>query len=78
MSARPRFQAVCLVCYHCELTVPTTKRNAERAATSHVNAYKHNVTVLRVKETPDAGPSCVSSETAYGRTVAYPFALKVF
>lgn len=43
--------AFCLVC--CgggkNLTQPTSKKNAEKAATGHMNAYGHAVTVLDAK-----------------------------
>ena len=48
VTKREKFQAVCLVCYTCELTKPVGKREAERACTSHQNAYGHNVTILTI------------------------------
>lgn len=45
---KPTFQAFCLVCYTCELTRPVSKRKAERAATGHLKAYGHKVTILPV------------------------------
>jgi hypothetical protein len=47
MSA-PKYRAICLTCYTCELTPPVSKRAAERAATSHLGAYGHNVTIQQV------------------------------
>jgi hypothetical protein len=40
-----KFRAVCFVCYSCHLTQPVGKREAEREAVSHMNAYKHNTSV---------------------------------
>ena len=42
---RPKYQAVCYQCYTCHLTQPTTKKAANMAATSHMNAYHHQVGV---------------------------------
>ena len=43
-----KYQAICLVCYTCHLTQPVGKREAEREATSHMNAYGHSVTIQPV------------------------------
>ena len=45
-----KYKAVCLVCYTCELTKLVGKREAERAATGHMNAYGHTVVVLEHKK----------------------------
>ena len=50
-----KFKAVCLVCYTCDLTKPVGKREAERAATGHMNAYSHQVTILEVRQ-PEVSP----------------------
>lgn len=50
-----KFRAVCLVCYTCDLTAPVGKREAERAATAHMNAYAHEVTLLEVRQ-PEVAP----------------------
>ena len=50
-----KFKAVCLVCYTCDLTKPVGKREAERAATGHMNAYSHQVTILEVRQ-PELSP----------------------
>ena len=84
---RPKYQAVCYQCYTCCLTPPTTKKAANLAATSHLNAYHHQVGIQEVKavantsKCSEAAPPIVeyaSSETAYGRTVPASFAIKVF
>lgn len=43
-----KYRAVCLQCYTCHLTPPVSKRDAERAATSHMTTYQHPVTLQRV------------------------------
>ena len=43
-----KFQAVFFQCYTCHLTKPVGKREAERAATSHMNAYGHSTSVQSV------------------------------
>ena len=47
-----RYKAVCLRCYTYDLTGPVGKREAERAATGHMNAYHHDVTILPVPKRP--------------------------
>jgi hypothetical protein len=44
-----KYQAVCAVCYTCVIATTTSRRDADCAATSHMNAYGHNVTVLPPK-----------------------------
>ena len=47
--SQPKYQAVCLTCYTCMLNPkPVGKREAERTATSHMNAYQHPVTIQKV------------------------------
>jgi hypothetical protein len=49
-----KYQAVCLVCYTCTLNPkPVSKREAERTATGHMNAYGHNVTILKTEASND-------------------------
>jgi hypothetical protein len=46
--SRKTYTPCCLVCYTCHLTPkPVGKREAERIATGHMNAYGHEV-VLQV------------------------------
>lgn len=40
-----KYQAVCLVCYTCVLGRNLGKREADRIAVSHMNAYQHATTV---------------------------------
>jgi hypothetical protein len=39
------YQVVCLVCYTCVIATCTSKRDADRAAVGHMNAYGHDVTI---------------------------------
>ena len=45
MAAKKVYQAVCSVCYTCVLETGS-KKDCERAATGHMNAYQHDVTIL--------------------------------
>jgi hypothetical protein len=50
MPTKPtKFRAVCFVCYTCHLSQPVGKREAERIACSHMNAYGHNTSVQSVE-----------------------------
>jgi hypothetical protein len=55
--AKPKrtFEAVCDRCYTCVLYSGPSIRAAERVATSHINTYGHNVTILRPADVPAAG-----------------------
>ncbi len=44
-----KYRAICLQCYTCYLTPPVSKKQAEREAVSHMNAYKHQTSVQPVK-----------------------------
>ena len=48
MAKKSMYQAVCAVCYTC-IIQEGTKKDCERAATSHINAYQHDVSVLEKK-----------------------------
>lgn len=55
--AQPTYMPCCLVCYTCALSPrPVGKREAERIATAHQNAYQHDVTILP-KERAHAHPA---------------------
>lgn len=43
---KPIYQAVCAVCYTCVIAESAKKRDVERAATSHMGAYQHSVSII--------------------------------
>ena len=52
MAQPTKFIAVCFQCYTCQLTPkPVGKREAERVACSHMNAYGHNTSIQESKAT---------------------------
>jgi hypothetical protein len=79
MAKAQTFQAVCDRCYTCVIATGT-KRDCERAATSHITQYDHNVsiTVPLPVPVPETVVEYASAETAYGRTVPASFSIKVF
>lgn len=50
--ARKLYRPICMACYSCYLTpAPVGKREADRVACSHMNAYKHQTAIIPA--TPD-------------------------
>jgi hypothetical protein len=43
MVSKPTYQVVCFVCYTCIVAETSSKRDADRLATSHMNTYGHDV-----------------------------------
>lgn len=41
--AKPTYQVCCAVCYSCVLLTTKNRKDANRAATSHLTAYGHQV-----------------------------------
>ncbi len=56
-SHRCEYTVCCAVCYSCVLLVTTKRKDADREATSHMNAYQHEV---YVNTKPQGDPSCTS------------------
>ena len=52
-SKPKRYVAVCGRCYTCVLVETNSKREAVMAATSHMNAYRHDTWVRDRIEQPD-------------------------
>jgi hypothetical protein len=43
MAPKPTYQVVCFVCYSCIVAETSSKRDADRLAVGHMNAYGHDV-----------------------------------
>lgn len=51
-KSKTTYQAICDHCYRGILKTSTKKRDVEIEATSHINAYHHNVSILTVEPKP--------------------------
>ena len=50
-APRAKYRVCCLTCYTSEIGRTTSKRDADRLATSHLGAYGHDVVILPIEPT---------------------------